>query len=86
MGDMRATLEIPDEIFRRAKSKAAELGIPLRQFVTEAVAARLGVMSANDLKPWMRHSGKLKGLRKETRRITKVIEEACEKIDTDAWK
>jgi hypothetical protein len=73
---MRTTLEIPDEIFRRAKSKAAELGIPLRQFVTEAVAARLGGVSANDPKPWMKHFGKLKGLRRETRRINKIVEEA----------
>jgi predicted HicB family RNase H-like nuclease len=30
-------LEIPDFLFRRAKSAAAERGISLRQFVTEAV-------------------------------------------------
>ena len=34
---MKTTLEIPDAIFRRAKSVAAERGIPLREFVTEAV-------------------------------------------------
>ena len=35
------TLEITDPIFRRAKSAAAERGIPLRQFVTEAVNDKL---------------------------------------------
>ena len=34
---MKTTLEIPDFLFRRANSVAAERGIPLRQFVTEAV-------------------------------------------------
>jgi DNA-binding XRE family transcriptional regulator len=34
---MKTTLEIPDPVFRRAKSAAAENGIPLREFVTEAV-------------------------------------------------
>jgi predicted HicB family RNase H-like nuclease len=34
---MKTTLEIPDAIFRRAKLAAAEHGIPLREFVTEAV-------------------------------------------------
>jgi hypothetical protein len=34
---LKATLEIPDPIFRRAKSVAAERGIPFREFVTEAV-------------------------------------------------
>jgi len=29
---MKTTLEIPDAIFRRAKSKAAEQGKSLRQF------------------------------------------------------
>jgi hypothetical protein len=86
MGIMKTTLEIPDAIFRRAKSKAAEQGIPLRQFVTEAVAARLQGTSANDPRPWMKHLGKLKGLRKETHRINKIIEEASEKIDTEMWK
>ena len=86
MGGMKTTLEIPDAIFRRAKSKAAEQGIPLRQFVTEAVSARLQSTSPTGSKPWMKHLGKLKGLRKETRRINKIIEDASEKIDGEMWK
>ena len=39
---MKTTLEIPDSIFRRAKSVAAERGIPLREFVTEAVKEEAG--------------------------------------------
>ncbi len=38
---MKTTLEIPDSLFRRAKSVAAEHGIPLREFVTEAVRDKL---------------------------------------------
>lgn len=38
---MKTFLEIPDAIFRLAKSKAAEQGIPLGQFVTEAVEVKL---------------------------------------------
>ncbi len=34
---MKMTVEIPDLLFRRAKSAAAERGIPLRQLITEAV-------------------------------------------------
>jgi hypothetical protein len=40
---MKTTLEIPDQTFRRAKAKVAERGIPLRQFVTEAVEDKLGL-------------------------------------------
>jgi len=43
---MKTTLEIPDPIFRRAKAKAAERGVPLRQFVSEAVAEKLRMKSS----------------------------------------
>jgi hypothetical protein len=82
---MKTTLEIPDPIFRRAKSKAAERGIPLRQFVTEAVEDKLKATSPSGQKPWMKHLGKLKHLRKETARIGKIIEEAFEKVDEEMW-
>src|ERR1017187_333902 len=35
---MKTTLEIPDALFRRAKSAAAEQGIPFRELVSEALA------------------------------------------------
>ena len=38
---MKTALEIPDTVFRRAKSVAAARGIPLREFVTEAVKDKL---------------------------------------------
>jgi hypothetical protein len=82
---MKTTLEIPNAIFRRAKSKAAERGIPLRQFVTEAVEDKLKTPSAAGQKPWMKHLGKLKDLRKENVRVNKVIEEAFEKVDPEMW-
>jgi hypothetical protein len=80
---MKTTLEIPAAVFRRAKSKAAEQRIPLRQFVTEAVEVRLKIFPAARQKPWMKHMGKLKDLRKETARITRVIEEAFEEVDPE---
>jgi len=82
---MKTTLEIPDAIFRRAKSKAAEQGIPFRQFVTEAVEDKLKAEPAAGAKPWMKHMGMLKDLRKETRRIDKVIADAFEKVDPQMW-
>jgi hypothetical protein len=82
--DLKTTLEIPDFLFRRAKSVAAERGIPLRQFVTEAVQEKLKLSSQE--KPWMKHLGKLKHLRKENREIEKRIEEAFEQIDPELWK
>lgn len=81
---MKTTLEIPDFVFRRAKSVAAERGIPLRQFVTEAVQEKLG--SASQERPWMKHLGKLKHLHKERRQIEKRVEEAFEQIDREVWE
>lgn len=82
---MKTTLEIPESIFRRAKSKAAEQGVPLRQFVTEAVEDKLKATPVARRRPWMKHVGKLKDLRKETERINKVIEEAFEEVDSEIW-
>ena len=81
---MKTTLEVPDFLFRRAKSVAAERGIPLRQFITEAVQDKLKVSSQE--KPWMKHVGKLKHLRKENREVEKRVEEVFERIDSELWK
>jgi hypothetical protein len=42
---MKTTLDIPDLVLRRAKAEAAQHGIPLRQFVTEAVEEKLSAGS-----------------------------------------
>jgi len=83
---MKTTLEIPDAVFRRAKSKAAAQGMPLRQFVTEAVEEKLKSDASREEKPWLKHVGKLKHLRKETARINRLIEEDSEKIDPEMWR
>jgi hypothetical protein len=79
---MKTTLEIPDAIFRRAKSVAAERGIPFREFVTEAVKDKLASRNFAQ-KPWMAAFGKLRHLRKETARINRVIEEEFEQVEAE---
>ena len=83
---MKTTLEIPDPLFRRAKSEAAERGIPLREFVTEAVKEKLSGSVKRASKPWVKHMGKLKHLRKETARVMALIEKNSEKIDPEMWR
>lgn len=79
---MKATLEIPDPIFRKAKARAADRGIPLRQYVTEAVQQKL----RTDLeKPWMKTIGGLRHMHKENVRIQRIIDEEFEKIDPEEW-
>jgi len=83
---MKTTLEIPDPIFRRATSAAADRGISLREFVTEAVKDKLASNDRTEGKPWVKLMGKLKHLRKETERINRLIEEDSEKIDAEMWR
>lgn len=84
MATVKTTLEIPDFVFRRAKSVAAERGIPLRQFVTEAVQEKLKTTSQE--RPWMKHLGKLKHLRRNRKRVERRVEEAFEHIDREIWQ
>jgi hypothetical protein len=83
---MKTTLEIPDTVFRRAKSVAAARGIPLREFVTEAVKDKLAAEAKDGEKPWLKHMGKLKHLHKETVRINRLMEDDSEKIDPEMWR
>ena len=83
---MKTTLEIPDIIFRRAKSAAAARGVPLREFVTQAVEDKLTASSSPPARPWLKHMGKLKHLHEETERINRLIEAGSEKIDTEMWR
>ena len=83
---MKTTLEIPDSIFRRAKSVAAQRGIALRVFVTEAVEEKLTGASKSGEKPWVRLAGGLKHLRKETARINGIMKTEFEKIEPEDWE
>jgi hypothetical protein len=80
---VKTTLEIPDTVFRRAKAEAAQRGIPLRQFVTEAVKDKLANGSKAADKPWMAGFGELRHLRKETARINRLIEEEFEQVEAE---
>ena len=82
---MKTTLEIPDAIFRRAKSAAASRGIPLREFVTEAVREKLVTHATASETPWMAGFGRLRHLRKETSKINRTIEEEFEQVDAEDW-
>jgi hypothetical protein len=82
---MKTTVEIPDPLFRRAKSKAAELGQTLKEFMTEALEEKLHTrVAAPRAEPaWIKGFGKLRRLRKETARIQRRIAETFEVIETE---
>jgi predicted nucleic acid-binding protein len=47
---MKTTIEIPDRLFRKAKSKAAERGQTLKEFMAEALREKLA-SNARDARP-----------------------------------
>ncbi len=81
---MKTTLEIPDATFRRAKARAAQQGVPLRQFVTDAVEEKLGNAS-DPRKFWSETALSLGHLKTETKRINRIIEKEFSKIDSEDW-
>jgi hypothetical protein len=82
---MKTTLEIPDAVFRRAKARAAERGVPLRQFVSEAVAEKLEAGARAGKGERMKLGGALRHLRKESARIGALMEDEFEKIEPEEW-
>ncbi len=83
---MKTTLEIPDPLFRRAKSRAAERGQTLKELVTEALQEKLaaGTGRAGPAEPgWMQGFGKLRRLHKETKRIQARADEVLEVIEPE---
>jgi hypothetical protein len=83
---MKTTIEIPDVLFRRAKSKAAERSQTLKEFVSEALqeklASRRGSARSGDPE-WMKSFGKLRHLHRETARIQERIHEAFEAVEPE---
>jgi hypothetical protein len=83
---MKTTLELPDQLFRKAKATAAERGQSLKEFVTEALRDKLLLGSGRaraDEPEWMQGFGKLKRLHKETVRVQSVIDEEFEVIEPE---
>ncbi len=83
---MKTTIEIPDPLFRKAKSKAAERGQSLKEFVTEALQQKLAA-TATKVRvgdpAWMQGFGKLRRLRNESVRIRARIDEAFEVVEPE---
>ena len=81
--DVKTTLEIPDPIFRKAKARAAEMGIPFRAYVSQAVEEKLAAPGKSEDKPWMKFAGALASLHNENLRIAKIIEDEFEQIEPE---
>lgn len=84
---MKTTLDIPDPLFRQAKSRAALRGISLRQFFTEALEEKItaspSAQPGSAEPPWMRGFGALRDLHEETRVLDSRIAEAFDRLEEE---
>ena len=86
-GCVKTTLEIPDDLFRRAKAAAALRGVKLRDFVAEALASQLTRgEKASSSSTQRRLPPAPKVSKAELRRVHQLIEEDSERIDPEDWK
>ena len=86
---MKTTLELPDQLFRKAKATAAERGQSLKEFVTEALRDKLLPGSGRaraDAPEWMQGFGKLRRLHKETVRVQSVVDQKFGGIEFEDWR
>ena len=85
---LKTTVEIPDLLFRQAKAAAAQRGVSLKEFFTEAVRTRLrdAPGPAAPDRPWRKAFGSLRGLHRETQRLEGVIAAEFERIDEEEWR
>ena len=84
---MKTTIELPDPLFRRAKSAAVQEGVTLKQFFTEALESRLDPQRTAGKKSaaprWLRAYGALRHLRRERRAIEQAIDSEFEKVEAE---
>ena len=81
---MKTTVEIPDSLFREAKTAAATRGLSLKTFLTEALKEKLSKRRRTRQTGWPVPPPKLaKG---EMRRIQSTIDEEFSRIDAQEWK
>jgi hypothetical protein len=85
---MKTTVEIPDDLFKRAKVLAAQAGLSMKQLITESLQQRVGGRSPETrLEPaWKQAFGAMRAYRKENRRIEKIIEHEFEQIEPEDRK
>jgi hypothetical protein len=81
---VKTTVEIPDSLFREAKTAAASRGQSLKTFLTEALKEKLSGRRRRQQADWPVLPPKLaKG---EMSRIQAAIEGEFSRIDAEEWK
>jgi hypothetical protein len=83
---MKTTLEISDDLFRRAKATAALRGESLKDFVAEALQAHLEQQPAGSSasRGWRSVFGKAR--REEVEPVDALVAAEFERVNPDEWR
>jgi hypothetical protein len=85
---VKTTIELPDELFREVKATAARRGLPLREYVRQALVEKLerqdGLYQVRDASPqWPVPPLDPPLSREDAALIDKAIEDAFEQIEPE---
>lgn len=86
---MRTTIDLPDPLFREVKATAAQRGMLLKDYVTEALQDKLRERPSHAEKPWMKFAGIAAGdpeMVAELKRIEQTVDENFGQIEEEEWK
>lgn len=84
---MTTTLELPDELMRKAEETAAGSGQSLQSFLAEAIKSKLGVAGGDATRDRvLSYAGAFRNSREESLRIMETIESGCEQVRPEDWQ
>jgi predicted transcriptional regulator len=85
---VKTTVEIPDDLFKKAKILAALEGLSMKQLITESLQQRVMRRSHEvQAEPaWRRAFGAMRAYHKENQRIERLIEQEFETIEPEDRK
>jgi hypothetical protein len=80
---VKTTLELRDDLLRRAKALALARGMTLKELFTEALEERVGRAASQGGAAWRDLSGNLRSLRAETAKLQARVDAEFEQVDED---
>jgi hypothetical protein len=83
---MRTSIEIPDELFRRAKLRAVADGTTLRELVIRGLSRELTIPLDEREQKLQSVFGAFKDRREAIDEIDQIVQEEFSQIDPEDWK
>jgi hypothetical protein len=80
---VKTTLEIHDDLLRRAKALALARGMTLKELFTEALEERVRRGASRERPAWKKLSGQLRKLSAETRKVQARVDAEFEVVDEE---